>query len=310
MLGKTSSAFESKTATENQFTDLTTLVLAPLQAVAHSNMQLSKNIIENIKSVGHETPILDQKVVFLDNLNLGYQQLKNVDNQQQVLEDMALQIPLLSIMPISSLQIKKANIHFNAEVRGIQDITNGTHYEARVCAPETRDSDNLSKIHFDIELSSSPVAEGLARFIDTINLQQIPKKLNIKAVDAHGNIVSGKQKEILERETSYKEQLQDVEIALSTIENMIAYQKLQFNSALKGNEELSILDYESFMAENIDNHLLINLQNQDPNITNAKEIIDIYQQITSYQHKQQELQQRKNDLNDKLLHLQTKQVLE
>ena len=89
--------FENNTTTENKFTNLKDLVEAPLLAIAGSNVTLGKSIVDYIQTSGTQTTIYNEKVTVLENINLGYQQVKQGDNHTQVIEDMALQVPLLSI---------------------------------------------------------------------------------------------------------------------------------------------------------------------------------------------------------------------
>lgn len=299
-------SFEKNIISENKFTDLKDLVKAPLLAVAESNIDLSKSIIRYIQSSGKEASVYDEKVMFLENINLGYQQMKQGDNNVQIIEDMALQVPLLSIMPITNLQVKNAKIDFNAEVRGSENSNHQIQYEARVCAPESRSTDYLSKIHFEIEVASSDATEGLARFIDVLNMHQIPKKIDVRPVDSTGNVLYGENEKKYQQQQQFNEDLRQVQISIEKTEAVIHQQKLNFNGALKSIDELSESNYENFVLNQTYKDIICNQKNRDQ----FSEIIKLYDDIQVNIDDLSKLMQRKQDIQQAILQLETKQVLD
>lgn len=300
--------FENNTTTENKFTDLKDLVEAPLLAVAGSNVTLGKSIMDYIQTSGTQTTIYNEKVTVLENINLGYQQVKQGDNHTQVIEDMALQVPLLSIMPISNLQIKKAKIDFNAEVRGVEDENHNIHYQARVCAPESRSTDYLSKIHFEIEVESSDMNEGMARCMDVLNLHQIPKKIDARPTDATGNVLNAQKKENFEKKNQLNQEINSTNIAVKKLEDFIHGQIISFDSSLKNIEELKDNNYESFVTNNRQNEVKELLQ-KDKDNENLQAIQNLYQDIQKNLTRKEQLQQQAKQLEQELLNLDIGRVL-
>ena len=300
--------FENNTTTENKFTNLKDLVEAPLLAIAGSNVTLGKSIVDYIQTSGTQTTIYNEKVTVLENINLGYQQVKQGDNHTQVIEDMALQVPLLSIMPISNLQIKKAKVDFNAEVRGVEDENHNIYYQARVCAPESRSTDYLSKIHFEIEVESSDMSEGMARCMDVLNLHQIPKKIDTRPTDATGNILNAERQESFEKKNQLMKEINDTNIAMKKLEDFIHTQIINFDSALKNIEELKDTNYDSFMTNNRQNDIKQLLQKDKTN-ENLLTIQNLYEDIQKNITKKEQLQQQSKQLEQELLNLDIKKVL-
>lgn len=300
--------FENNTTTENKFTSLKDLVEAPLLAIAGSNVTLGKSIVDYIQTSGTQTTIYNEKVTVLENINLGYQQVKQGDNHTQVIEDMALQVPLLSIMPISNLQIKKAKIDFNAEVRGVEDENHNIYYQARVCAPESRSTDYLSKIHFEIEVESSDMSEGMARCMDVLNLHQIPKKIDTRPIDATGNVLNEKKQESFEKKNQLMKEMNDTNIAIRKLEDFIHGQVINFDSTLKNIEELKDTNYDSFITNNRQNDIKQLLQKDKTN-ENLLTIQNLYQDIQKNVMRKEQLQQQSKQLEQELLNLDIKKVL-
>lgn len=302
------SKLENSKTTENKFTDLKDLVEAPLLAISGSNVTLGKSIIDYIYSSGTQTTVYNDKVTVLENINLGYQQLKQGDNETQIIEDMALQVPLLSIMPISNLQIKNAKIDFSAEVRSVEDENHDICYQARVCAPESRATDYLSKIHFEIEVESSKMSEGMARCMDVLDLHQIPKKLDTRPIDATGNILNEKMQERFEKKKQLMKEINDTSITIKKTDDFIHNQMIQFDSMIKTVEELIDNNYEGFITNNRQEELK-QLVLKDSSNKDLKSIQDLYESIQSNLLLKEQLEQKAKELNQELLNIDIEKVL-
>lgn len=184
---------------ESEFTDIASLVWAPIDAVAQSNLSISRKIIEAVEAAGSKKPIIGDKITILDYMGLQYKHVKG-SGDEETIEDILLQVPLLSIVPLTSMKVKNAIIDFNAEVRSFKKEDQMIGFEARICAPEVRTSDNISKVHFKICLENEPITEGLARVQDIMDLQQITRSIATRPVSDDGEEVTGQERiDLLEK---------------------------------------------------------------------------------------------------------------
>ena len=162
----------------NQFLPLDELVYAPLKAVALSNMSLATSFIDNIKSLGTVKHIGNEEVLFLQKLNIEYDKLHPSENNDTYIEKVEMQVPLLSLIQIPNLNIKNAEVDFQAETAVLEDKENKKSIVARICSPQTRKTDELPKIEYKIKLKSACVTEGYMRITAALDLNPVSKKLN------------------------------------------------------------------------------------------------------------------------------------
>ena len=108
----------------NQFLPLDELVYAPLKAVALSNMSLATSFIDNIKSLGTVKHIGNEEALFLQKLNIEYDKLHPSENNDTYIEKVEMQVPLLSLIQIPNLNIKNAEVDFQAETAVLEDKEN------------------------------------------------------------------------------------------------------------------------------------------------------------------------------------------
>ena len=80
---------------ESEFADLASLVWAPIDAVAQSNLNINRQIIDAIEATGTKKPIIGDKITILDYMGLQYKHVKN-SGDEEAIEDMLLQVPLLT----------------------------------------------------------------------------------------------------------------------------------------------------------------------------------------------------------------------
>lgn len=168
---------DETTNSTSQFFPLDELVYAPLKSVALSNMGLSTSFIDNIKSLGTVKHIGNEEVLFLKKLNIEYDKLHPSENNDTYIEKVEMQVPLLSLIQIPSLNIKNAEIGFHAEVAVSEDQKSQKSIVARICSPQTRKTDELPKIEYKIKLKSAGVTEGYMRITDALDANPVSKKL-------------------------------------------------------------------------------------------------------------------------------------
>ena len=168
---------DETTNSTSQFFPLDELVYAPLKSVALSNMGLSTSFIDNIKSLGTVKHIGNEEVLFLKKLNIEYDKLHPSENNDTYIEKVEMQVPLLSLIQIPSLNIKNAEIGFHAEVAVSEYQKSQKSIVARICSPQTRKTDELPKIEYKIKLKSAGVTEGYMRITDALDTNPVSKKL-------------------------------------------------------------------------------------------------------------------------------------
>lgn len=172
----------------SQFLPLDELVYAPLEAVALSNMNLSTSLIDNIKSLATVKHIGNEEVLFLKKLNIEYDKLHPSGNNDTYIEKVEMEVPLLSLIQIPSLNIKNAEVDFQAEVAVLEDGKNKKNIVGRICSPQTRTTDELPKIEYKIKLKSASVTEGYMRITDALDSSPVSKKLEAYPLTSSRNI--------------------------------------------------------------------------------------------------------------------------
>lgn len=180
---------------ESDFILLDELVYAPLHALARSNQQLRAQVVDAIKSMGTLRQNGTEESVRLNNLNISYDQVRPEGEEGYSVDNLQMQVPLLSIVPVTNLTVDKAEIDFFTEVKAEKDDEKGLcKIMARICAPEPRESDFLPKVSYRLQVSSLPATEGILRLTDTLSSNQIAKKLDTTPVAVDGNLGSEDQK--------------------------------------------------------------------------------------------------------------------
>lgn len=183
---------------DNDFILLDDLVYAPLHALAKSNQQLRAQVVEAIKSMGTSKHNGQEETICLNNINIAYDQVRPETEEGYSVDNLQVQIPLLSIVPVTNLNVDKAEISFSTEVKAVvNEETGETKINARICSPSQRDSDFLPKVTYKLKISSIPATEGLLRLTDALNTNQMAKKLDTTPVILNGDLGNEEQKAIL-----------------------------------------------------------------------------------------------------------------
>jgi len=183
---------------DNDFIPLDDLVYAPLHALAQSNHRLQAQIVDAIKSMGTTKQNGQEEAIHLNNVNIAYDQLRPEAEEGYSVDSLQVQVPLLSIVPISNLGVKKAEIDFSTEVKAVNNEETGdTKINARICAPSQRDSDFLPKVSYKLLVSSVPATEGILRLTDALSSSQVAKKIDTRPVAVSGDLGSDEQKNVL-----------------------------------------------------------------------------------------------------------------
>lgn len=224
---------------ENHFIPLDDLVYAPLYALAKSNGQLRAQVVDMIKSMGKLRRNGAEETVQLENLNIAYEQVRQEGEEGYSVDNLLMQVPLLSIVPIASLNVEKAEIDFSAEVKVEREGMGECAVTARICSPEQRESDFLPRVSYKMQIGSLPATEGIMRLADMLSANQIAKKLDTTPVAVDGNLGSDDQKHIWREVSGLKARIKKLKQLYQKITDMIAEQERMEQIGREACEELS-----------------------------------------------------------------------
>jgi hypothetical protein len=198
--------------------NLKDLVYTALDAIQAANMQMSNNMLATIKKfsddVGHEkgTPLWQLKTI-----ELVYNQIRNDDLDMLCTEKIGLKVPLLALMPLSNLKVSRSKIQFSTEVEEVDFRDGKVDIYTKVTSADSDRSQHSSRIDFEIEMESDPVAEGLARVIDQLSQNFLPDVRETVPIDSQGKPLdeSGKasylrRKKLNKREKRISRQLERI----------------------------------------------------------------------------------------------------
>jgi phosphoenolpyruvate carboxylase len=181
--------------------NLKQLVYSSLEAVTDANMKMNQTMIDTVMkfsdNMGHDDD--GYPIVQLKTLQLVYDQLRHDDLDMLCTEKIGLEVPLLSMMPLSSLQISKSKIKFATEVQEVESNSGGVDIYTKVASAESERGEQCARIDFEIELESEPVTEGLARVLDQLGQNFIPNVHKMDPVDSDGAKLEEVDREIYEK---------------------------------------------------------------------------------------------------------------
>lgn len=209
---------------ESDFIPLDDLVYAPLHALAASNQQLRAQVVDAIKSMGSIRQNGTEETIRLNNVNIAYEQVRPEGEEGYSVDNLQMQVPLLSIIPITNLNVEKAEIDFSTEVKaekgeGKCEIT------ARICSPEQRESDFLPRVTYKMQISSIPATEGILRLTDILSANQIAKKTDTTPIAVDGNLGGDEQKQSWQEVTKLKAKIKKLKKLYQKISDMMIEQE-------------------------------------------------------------------------------------
>ncbi len=211
---------------DNDFILLDDLVYAPLHALAESNHRLRAEIVEAIRGLGTSRQNGQEEVIYLNNINIAYDQVRPEGDEGYCVDNLQVQVPLLSIVPVTNLGVDKAEISFSTEVKAVTNEDTGeTWINARICSPSQRDSDFLPKVTYKLQISSIPATEGVLRLTDALSTNQVAKKTDTTPVVLNGDLGSGEQKELIQKNRQLKAKISRLRQLYEKITEMIAEQE-------------------------------------------------------------------------------------
>ncbi|MCM1090692.1 MAG: DUF2589 domain-containing protein [Butyrivibrio sp.] len=211
---------------DNDFILLDDLVFAPLHALAKSNQQLREHIVEAIRGMGTSKQNGQEEIIHLNNINIAYDQIRAEAEEGYSVDNLQLQVPLLSIVPMTNLNVEKAEIDFSTEVKAVMNRETGeARINARICSPSQRDSDFLPKVSYKLQVSSIPATEGIMRLTDSLSTNQVTKKLDTTPVVVDGDLGSEEQKALMQETKRLRVKIGKLKQLHQRIADMIAEQE-------------------------------------------------------------------------------------
>lgn len=224
---------------ESDFIPLDDLVYAPLHALARSNQQLRAQVVDAIKSMGTLRQNGAEETVRLNNINIAYEQVRPEGDEGYSVDNLQMQVPLLSIVPITNLNVEKAEIDFSTEVKAEKGEEGKCAITARICSPEQRESDFLPRVSYKMKIRSIPATEGILRLTDLLSSNQIAKKTDTTPVAVDGNLGSEEQKNTWQEVTKLKAKIKKLKQLYQKISDMIAEQERMQQISMDAFEEVT-----------------------------------------------------------------------
>lgn len=222
---------------ESNFILLDDLVYAPLHALAKSNHQLRAQVVEAVKSMGNIRQNGQEETVCLNNLNIAYEQVRPEGEEGYAVDNLQMQVPLLSIVPVTNLNVEKAEIDFSTEVRAESGEEGTCRITARICSPEQRDGDFLPRVSYKMKVKSLPATEGIMRLMDQLSANQIAKKLDSTPVAVDGNLGSEEQKNLAMEVSTLKAKIKKLKQLYQKISDMLSEQERMYQISRDSFEE-------------------------------------------------------------------------
>jgi hypothetical protein len=238
---------------DSDFILLDDLVYAPLHALAKSNQQLRAHVIEAIKDMGNVKQNGQEEIVHLKNINIAYDQIRPEAETGYSVDNLQLQVPLMSIVPITNLNVEKAQIGFSAEIRAVNDKSGKAKINARICSPEQRDSDFLPRVSYDMQVKSIPATEGILRLTDILSSNQVAKQLDTTPITSDGTLSAEEQKNTLQTMSEIKAKIKKLKALYQKIDSTIEEQEKLYQLS-KDNyaEETYVFDKSKYLKAQSD----------------------------------------------------------
>lgn len=224
---------------ESDFILLDDLVYAPLHALSKSNQQLRSQVVDAIKSMGVVRQEGQEETIWLNNINIAYEQVRQEGEEGYSVDNLQMQVPLLSVIPVTNLNVEKAEIDFSTEVRAEKGEENACKITARICSPSQRESDFLPRVTYKLKVSSLPATEGMLRLTDLLSTSQVAKQVDTTPVAADGNLGSDIQKGVHQEIGALKGKIKKLRQLYRKIADMLADQEKIYQISKNAYEDIT-----------------------------------------------------------------------
>lgn len=211
---------------DSDFIPLDDLVYAPLHALAKSNHELRAEIVNAIRGMGTSKQNGQEEVIHLNNINIAYDQIRPEGEEGYSVDNLQVQVPLLSIVPVTNLGVENAEIDFSTEIKAVSNEKTGeAKISARICSPSQRDSDFLPKVSYKLKIASIVATEGIMRLTDALSANQVAKKIDTTPVAIGGDLGTEEQKATMQKVKQLKEKISRLKQLHQKISDMVAEQE-------------------------------------------------------------------------------------
>ena len=213
---------------DSDFILLDELVYAPLHALAESNQRLRSHVIDAIKSMGFVKQNGQEEIVHLENMNIAYEQVRPDGEDGYSVDNLQLQIPVLSIVPVTNLNVERAEIEFASEIRSSTDKDGKIKINGRICSPEQRDSNFLPRVSYRMKVKSIPATEGILRLTDLLSSSQMAKQTDTTPVNMDGNLSDDAQKTARQEISELKVNIKKLKLLYQKVTDTLAEQEKMY----------------------------------------------------------------------------------
>lgn len=171
--------------------DMTSLIGGPLQAACEAQTLLAASTTRFIENVGMTTDENGNKTVKTTSFSFTRAASGDGEGNGNGKEVVEMNVPLLSIINVPSLQVNKVDVTFDMEVKsavasesksekkgeldaeaklGIGPFHMDVKIKGSISSQEsnTRSSDNSAKYHVEVHAAQADTPEGLSRMLDML----------------------------------------------------------------------------------------------------------------------------------------------
>lgn len=228
---------------EKDFIRLEELVYAPLHALVKSNQQLRTEVLDTVRSMAAVRQQGKEEILQLENINIGYDQIRKEEDDNCRIDKLQMQLPLLSVVPLTSLSIEKAEISFSAEVCVAAEQEGEYAVKARICSPEQRQSDFLPKVSYNLQIGSVPASEGILRLTDLLSANQVVQQTDTTPVNVKGKPGTEEQKSVWKEIDRLRVKVKRLKSLFQKVQKMLQEQEKLYQISKDGFSE-NAYDYD------------------------------------------------------------------
>lgn len=237
------SADENGKYQEQEFIRLEELVYAPLHALVASNQQLRTEVLDAVRSMSEVRQQGKEEIFQLEHMKVGYDRISGEEDDNCHIDNLQMQIPLLSVIPLTGLSIEKAEISFSAEVCVTAEQEGDYAVRARICSPEQRDSDFLPKVSYNLQVGSVPASEGILRLTDILSANQVVRQTDTTPVNMKGKQGTDEQKNIWKEIDRLRGKVKRLKSLFQKVQKMLQEQEKLYQISKEGFSE-NAYDYD------------------------------------------------------------------
>lgn len=226
---------------ENKVLDMGQLIGIPIRAICDANIDITNSVDRYIDAVGlSENGRVTTK-------SFIYKRMSTDEYQNDILEEIKLEVPLLSMLPVPSLQVEEADVEFCLEIKELKSINQNVDERKDLSEFELnqmighiaplrtnlRETDNLPKCMIHLKATRADLTEGMSRVLDLLNTAIIPERLDFTAVDKNGFPLERKLVEKTEDEKNLENKLKQLADLLEQLQLDYLKMKEEFSDYLK-----------------------------------------------------------------------------